>query len=450
MAIRLPSFDQLSDQDLLREVTRLAAREREATARLIVSLAELDRRRLYLGEGCASLFAYCVQVLHLAEHAAYDRIEVARAARRFPAILGHLAAGAVTLTTIRLLAPHLTAENHAALLAEARHRTRREVEQIVARLQPRPDVPSTVRKLPTPPAPRPDTPAAEGRAVTAARANADAAPARATPPSSAASPLPPAPPPTRPAVVAPLAPTRYKVSFTISAETYAKLQEAQALLRHVIPTGDAALIFDRALTLLVAACARTKHAATTTAGPRRVSTAAATAVDHTRGTSARVDGATADAPAVRSRHIPAEVKRKVWARDGGQCAFVSPSGRRCGERGFLEFHHVVPYAKGGETAVENLQLRCRQHNGYEAERDFGPWPRSVRETAPVFGVPPRATWFETSVARALCHAAALPRMWSSRARDPTLRASPRGRTSVGFMCPCAVRRWRRRDWGWSW
>ncbi|MPZ16880.1 MAG: hypothetical protein GEV06_03020 [Luteitalea sp.] len=426
MATLFSPFNQLSDSDLLREVTRLAAREREATARLVGSLAELDPRRLYLREGCASLFAYCVRVLHLAEHAAYDRIEVARAARRFPAILGHLAAGAVTLTTIRLLAPHLTTENQAAVLAEAQHRTRREVEQIVARLQPRPDVPSTVRKLPTPTAPHPNTPTAESSSLTAARANADAAPPCATPASSAAAPPPPAPAPTptRPTVVAPLAPTRYKVSFTISAETYAKLQEAQALLRHVIPSGDPALIFDRALTLLVAQCARTKHAATTTPRPRRASTAVGPAVDHPRGTSARVDGATAGATVVRSRHIPAEVKRQVWARDGGRCAFVSPSGRRCAERGFLEFHHLVPYAKDGEPAVENLQLRCRQHNRYEAERDFSPWPTSVRETAPIFGVPPPATWFETSVAQLLCHAAGPPRMEASHARDPTVRASP--------------------------
>src|SRR5439155_3269574 len=65
------------------------------------------------------------------------------------------------------------------------------------------------------------------------------------------------------------------------------------------------------------------------------------------------------APAPGSRHIPAEVKRKVWIRDGGRCAFVSAGGRRCGERGFLEFHHVEPYAVGGEATVENISLRCR-------------------------------------------------------------------------------------------
>jgi 5-methylcytosine-specific restriction endonuclease McrA len=71
-----------------------------------------------------------------------------------------------------------------------------------------------------------------------------------------------------------------------------------------------------------------------------------------------------------SRHIPAAVKRSVWNRDGGWCAFVGNNGR-CTETGFLEFHHIMPYADGGETSVENLELRCRPHNAYEAEKYFG-------------------------------------------------------------------------------
>jgi hypothetical protein len=88
----------------------------------------------------------------------------------------------------------------------------------------------------------------------------------------------------------------------------------------------------------------------------------------------------------RSRLVPAAVRRRVWERDGGQCAFVSASGHRCTERGRLEFHHVVPYAKGGDATVENIQLRCRCHNGYEAERDFGPWSAThAREERALYG-----------------------------------------------------------------
>jgi 5-methylcytosine-specific restriction endonuclease McrA len=77
------------------------------------------------------------------------------------------------------------------------------------------------------------------------------------------------------------------------------------------------------------------------------------------------------APTRVSRHVPAAVKREVWARDEGRCAFVGRAGR-CAERGFLELHHLVPFADGGATDAGNLQLRCRAHNAFEAEEWFGP------------------------------------------------------------------------------
>ena len=73
-----------------------------------------------------------------------------------------------------------------------------------------------------------------------------------------------------------------------------------------------------------------------------------------------------------SRAIPAAVRRAVWERDGGRCAFIGASGRLCGEVGFVEFHHRVPFADWGEATVENIALRCRAHNQYEARLDFGP------------------------------------------------------------------------------
>jgi hypothetical protein len=139
------ALSKLSDRELLCEVKRLAHNERQATSELIASLAELDVRRLYLGEGHPSLFVYCTAVLRLSESAAYHRIQVARAAQRFPVIVAQLAEGAITLTTVALLAPHLTNENLREVLDAARHKSRREVEHLVARLAPRPDVPSIVR-----------------------------------------------------------------------------------------------------------------------------------------------------------------------------------------------------------------------------------------------------------------------------------------------------------------
>ena len=141
---------RLSDGALLDKVRTLAERSRANTVELIAHLGELGARKLHRAEGAGSLFRYCTEFLHLSEAAACNRIKAARAARKFPVILDLLADGSVNLTTIRLLAPHLDAASHRAVLAEATGMTRRQVDTLVARLAPRPDVPSSVRKLPTP------------------------------------------------------------------------------------------------------------------------------------------------------------------------------------------------------------------------------------------------------------------------------------------------------------
>lgn len=150
MATLDTQFADLSDNQLLAEVHRLAGSERRATAAFIRSLMELDGRRLFLAEGYASLFTYCTQALHLAEGAAYNRIEAARAARRFPVILDALEDGSLTLTAVRLLAPHITPGNHGVVIASARHKTKGEIELLIAGLSPRPAPPTFIRKLPEP------------------------------------------------------------------------------------------------------------------------------------------------------------------------------------------------------------------------------------------------------------------------------------------------------------
>jgi len=352
MTIDLSALAYVSDTDLLAEVKTFAARERQATVWLIASLAELDARRLYLGEGCSSLFAYCTQILHLSEHAAYGRITAARAARWFPLILDMLGDGSLNVTSVGLLAPHLTAENHQTLLKAVRHKSKRDVEHVVAALRPQPAVPAVVRKLPTPKS-------AQDSQTPPPIANEDQAP------TTSRGIL---PEPSRPVVIKPLAPERYKMQFTVSRETYEKLRRAQDLLRHAIPTGDPAAIVERALTLLIADLEKKKLASA--ARPRPDSRSATC-----------------------SRYIPASVRREVWSRDGGRCAFVGTQGR-CTERGFLEFHHVVPYAAGGKAVAENLELRCRAHNAYEADLYFGPpqssFVREVSETYFCFGIPTRS------------------------------------------------------------
>jgi hypothetical protein len=329
MTSTMQSFAHLSDDDLLVTVKRLSTMECRATAALVRSLMELDIRRLYLGEGYSSLFTYCTQALHLAEGAAYNRIEAARTACRFPAVLTALEEGAVTLTTVRLIAPHLTMANHQDVLARARHTGKREIEELVASLRPLPPVPSTIRKLPEPRQRLLGHDAVAPTPAAAALNSAVVTPANTSPPPA----------------VTPLAPTRYRLQVTISRETHDKLRRVQALGRHLIPSGDPAEIVDRALTVLLQDLER-RRCATVTA-PR----------------AARETGG-------GSRHIPSSVKRAVWRRDEGRCAYIGREGR-CTERGFLEYHHVQPYAAGGATTTANVELRCRAHNAYEASLFVG-------------------------------------------------------------------------------
>ena len=340
------SLSRLSDDELLIEVQRLIAVEREATADVIRSLCEVKARQLHLAIGCSSMFDYCTRVLRLSEHAAYARIAAAGAAVDYPLILDLLVEGAITLTTVTLLGRHLTPENHVAVLTSARHKSKSDVERIVATLRPQPDVPLTVRKIPEAP-----------RALPTAGPNGSVASRLAEPPSQ--TPGPPVVPVRQPAVIRPLAPERYKLQVTISGETRAKLRRAQDLLRHTRERGDEGDVIDRALTLLVEQLERAKFAKTDR--PRVVSAAG----DPT------------------SRCVPADVRRKVSKRDGYRCAFVGSHGR-CEETAGLEYHHRIPFAEGGQTTVDNLELRCRAHNVYEAERWFGPF--FIREVSEPWGL----------------------------------------------------------------
>jgi hypothetical protein len=340
----------LSDHDLLIATDRAAATERQATAALLALLGEVGARELYAREGFSSLFRFATERLHLSESAAYSRITAARAARLFPVILPLIDEGAISLTTIALLSGHLTDQNHESLLGAARGKSKRQVEQLVAALHPQPDIASSVRALPMP---------REERGLPESAAIQRPAPLQPGLSRSGASASVPPPAPKPQTLIAPIAPRRYLIRMTVSEETHQKLQRARDLLRHAIPSGDPAAIVDRALTEFIERAERTKVGAAER--PRSGASS---------GSRPQSQGGLASGKL--SRYVPAEIRRVVWARDHGRCAFVGPAGR-CTETGGLEFHHVVPFAKGGPSVPENIELRCRTHNAFEAAEVFGDW-----------------------------------------------------------------------------
>lgn len=301
-------FQDFNDAELVQEITRRAARERHATADMIRVLGEFDRRELYLSQGFASLFAYCTGALNYSEYAAFNRIEVARAAARWPQLLAAIEDGSLHLTGARLLAPHLTEDNIDDAIASARHKSKRHIEEIAAGLAQ------------------------------------------------------------RSMLVAVDAP-QYRLHLTISRAALDMLRQVQALMAHQLPPRSDALIFEKALALLLQKLERQRFGATDRPRVLPAEEPVASVPERHEESASRRPEDTASAGA-RSRHIPAAVGRAVWKRDEARCAFVGMQGR-CSERSRLEFHHVVPFAAGGRSTSSNIELRCRAHNAYEAKVYFG-------------------------------------------------------------------------------
>jgi hypothetical protein len=326
-------YRTLTDRDLLAAAGHLAAHERNATADLIRALGEIDLRRLYLGEGFSSLFTFCTGALHLSEQAAYARNEAARLVRRFPMALDLLRDGSVNLTTLGLIAPHLTDENAPDVLAAIVHKSKREVEQIVAARAPKPAVPSVLRRVPT---------AAPVAAASVSESRLFADQAGAAPAPVPHEPIAASPPSAPRTVVAPLAPDRYKLQVTLSAAGYEALRSLQDLLRHTIPTGDPARIVERALVELLERVRRDKlgASAATRRGPRP----------------SRSD----------SRHIPAAVRRRVWTV---MAAAAHSSDRRAAAVSTPSSNSITssPMRMEAQQRKTTFKLRCRAHNLFEAE-----------------------------------------------------------------------------------
>src|SRR5450432_1943937 len=143
----------VADRDLQAELARLLASGSRTEARILAHLAAVEERRLHLEAGSSSLFDYCCSRLGLSENEAFHRITGARLARRFPAIFGLIERRALHLTAVCLLRDYLTPENHRELLEAASGKTKLQVQEMLARRFPRPDVASSIRKLPSPRAP---------------------------------------------------------------------------------------------------------------------------------------------------------------------------------------------------------------------------------------------------------------------------------------------------------
>jgi hypothetical protein len=437
----------VSDQQLRQDLATLLSTGYRTEARIVAHLAELEDRKLHTKDASESLFAHCTGRLGSSNSEAFHRITVARLARQFPVIFELLERRELHLTAVCLLRDYLTAENHRELLAEAAHKTKWQVQELIARRFPRPDVASSVRKLPARSLPAPPLqPRLPARSLPARSLPAQVVGAGVPSAQSAAAPLLAAPLATFASVspdaalagastvaekriasnawVEPTSEARYRIQLNASSSLKEKLDQARALISHSNPSGDIAVVIERALDVLIEKVEKQRFGKTER--PRRTRQARALRHDAARDGVTQAAAAEArkrrtsivkDAPGgtgdekredsfvqtvqpkslelaarrtdrkrgvkhlgllgrskagQRAReHIPNATRREIAARDGLRCTFIGANGCRCEARAFLQIHHDEPWARGGGPEVENLRLLCASHNQLRAEQDFG-------------------------------------------------------------------------------
>ncbi len=343
----------MTTSTLHERVSRLAgllAREREALAQFISELATFDAERCWESLGYPSLFEFLTRELRLARSAAFYRTKAVGLVRRFPEVLEAIREGKLYINSVAELARAVTAQNVAEVLPRFFHLSREDAKLLSVELSPREVVPvrEVVRAIP----------------ATRSAATAISAPALPLPPQ----PTEPAATPVHsvnsddpkvldrreqqpsvsipPEKIEPLTGQVTRISITVSRELQARIKDAQLALSHAHPGATIADLLELGVNTALAQDAKRKGLVK----------------------KPRVRPAVAPPP---SDHIPAEIRRAVWKRDGGCCQWKLGNGEICGSRYRLQYDHIQPKAKGGETTIANLRLLCQRHNLFAARQAYG-------------------------------------------------------------------------------
>jgi hypothetical protein len=304
----------LSDKDLIAQLRRACADANAITLRLITFLIETEERRLYLADACPSMFDYCVRRLNMSEGAAYLRLAAARLVRSFPTLARRIESGELHLSGLVRLRDYLTAENVEELADAVRGMSKRQVIEFLATRERRvtaPSRPTKLRKLP--------------KMKTANAVEPDLQ-----------------------RELELIADMQYRLGLTLNRTERDELLHVRDLMMHRNPSGDLKAVVVAAIRALRIELERQIHATTT----RPQSSQSAPSVAKTKGISRRV-------------------RREVFARDGQRCTYTNKNGQRCPATSPLELHHLVSPHHGGSNETDNICVRCRAHNLWDAENVFG-------------------------------------------------------------------------------
>ncbi len=303
------SLRNLSDTELHESAIRSARRDREAELDTIEHLREVQRRRLYAKRGFPSLFSYVVTALGFSEPAASQRIQAARLTEGVPEAKARLESGELSFSG--------AAEVQKFIIKEEKVRERplssEEKETIVSKVAGK-----SFRET--------------GRVLLSLSAHPEVHLNRER--------------------ERQVTPERTELKFVVGPEALALLERVREL------KGGSSLeeVFKAALESYLEKVDPLRKKAREIKSPKASESTAKAS----------------ESAASHSRYVPAGIRRELHGRSGGRCEFVdSQSGRRCGSRHRLEMDHLVPFALGGATTLENLAHHCRAHNSLRAIETFG-------------------------------------------------------------------------------
>jgi|GEM_PF-596775 len=293
---------------------QLAEKYLQCERELLLVLQDISAKKLFIDWGYSSLYDYCRQALKLSEAQAYNFVAVSRQCLKIPALQKAIQSEQINLSRAKRILPVLDVENAAQWIEKAATMDQRQLEREVAAENP----------------------------VLIERPSLK--------PSSA---------------------TRFTLHTGVSEEIHTDIENALEILSRSSKTSleDAVGLAFKVLLDKIAPLRKT-------ARQRKRKESASLAVTSTAA-EAKSQGAAANeiavqesppvpspSPVSNKRYIPAEMKRRIYRRDGGQCRHLNPDGQRCSQRSFLDIHHIHPLSEGGATTLDNLVTVCSGHHAH--------------------------------------------------------------------------------------
>ena len=334
-------LERLSRDELVQSAEKLVLVENTTIAKLIAHLAEMSARKTALELGYKSLYDYCIKHLNLSEGAVPARIHVANVSRRFPQLLVALSESRVSLTVAALLAPHLNEDNVDELISDCAGKTRRETEEYLVALKPKPVFEPSIRKRPSQPS----------------------QPGRVEPPRKASAPSPPPAvetPKCSPPILQPARPEIYNFRFSADRAFKDKFERLAEVVGIENAQKHMAEIMEKALDI-----------ALEKKDPKKKLERRRKRQRGTEAPSRSNEMGNKDEP-VQSRYVASEVSERVHERGSYQCVFIGSDGTRCTARAGLQIDHAAPFGIFHSNNESILQILCPAHNRLLAERVYGP------------------------------------------------------------------------------